>query len=241
MTRTALVTVYAIREFEEGPIRYVGQTSQPLWKRLADHVAHACAEDCPPILRWLYSIYASGRYVHISALQESAPRNSAEKEWIRRLTAEGVDLLNIEHCASKRAAISRAKFADPAMRARHSEAMRAAFGTEARKQEISLRFAGVPKTVEHKEAIRASHVRRLKEVPGAFATLSARAIGLAKNEKRIANSRATHQTDECRAAKSARASAMYAERPEIKEKIAAKARERWARWRAEKEASHAHC
>lgn len=227
--------VYALSE-RDGQIRYVGQTRKPMWQRLADHISTANNEDSRPVLRWIFEVYSRGGEVVAHCLEPRAVLGTSEREWIKLFLDCGIDLLNVEHTPAKGRGVS-ATHAVPANKAKHVAATRAACSTTERSAQLSERFAGVPKSAEHKAAIRNSHLRRLAEVPGALDALSSRANSLAHNEKRIANSAVAHRTPEARAKNSIRMKAVFAARPEIREKIAEAQRKRWARVR---EAAHAN-
>lgn len=94
MHKSITVTVYGLSSSEDGKIRYVGQTTEPLSKRLIHH--HYDAKKLTRIHKsnWIRSVIERGFKVQIIPLQEEAPLHAAEIEWIAKLRAQGYDLVN---------------------------------------------------------------------------------------------------------------------------------------------------
>lgn len=152
----ASCTVYGIYD-ALGELRYVGQTRNPLWKRLADHICKADQDAKRPVLRWLWDVYSAGGAVTIAPLKTNAVPNVDEKKIIKQLIADGRPLLNIDHTPAK-SALVRQTFADPELKAKRSR-IQSERMTPERRASLSARMKGVPKTAEHRAKIAAG--RRL--------------------------------------------------------------------------------
>lgn len=85
--------VYAIRECRNGPIRYVGETGQPVNVRFSSHRSKARRGYQTAVFRWLAT--APGAVVEVlEQLPHDADRKAAEARWIRKLIDEGCELIN---------------------------------------------------------------------------------------------------------------------------------------------------
>ncbi len=73
--------VYGLYSTEDEIIRYVGQTTQPLNRRLHQHLADSKRADyrCS---RWIRKVMRSGYEVKIVAIEEDCTIDEAEKAWI---------------------------------------------------------------------------------------------------------------------------------------------------------------
>lgn len=89
------VKIYALVDPENGLMRYVGQTRQRyLCTRLAQHWL---ARGSTPKSEWIRAIKAKGLRIRIIMLDQVSIDDAvrAEREWIRKLSAEGNHLLNV--------------------------------------------------------------------------------------------------------------------------------------------------
>ena len=88
-------TVYGLQRKDEAQVRYVGQTTRPLHRRLHHHLCTArkdkAARHC---LQWLRKAMRDGVEVEIIPLVREAEWNVTEVEVIRRYREAGVDLVN---------------------------------------------------------------------------------------------------------------------------------------------------
>lgn len=85
--------VYALME-PNGEIRYVGQTSDTLSGRLAQHIWAAKKKRKTYVHKWINSILKKGLKPKIITLEENATWNKSEIEWISKLRSEGNRLTN---------------------------------------------------------------------------------------------------------------------------------------------------
>jgi hypothetical protein len=89
------VSIYGLRSSQDGRLRYVGQTSQPLRQRYHSHVGKAMRRTLKGYLSsWIISVHASGHQVEIFEIEAGAERNTAEIAWINLLRSEGARLVN---------------------------------------------------------------------------------------------------------------------------------------------------
>lgn len=87
-------TVYGLRDSRDGEIRYVGQTSTSLRKRLRCHLSEARL-GADPKSQWIRSVRAEGGAVEIFPLVERAEKDVDEVNQIMLHEADGRDLLNL--------------------------------------------------------------------------------------------------------------------------------------------------
>jgi hypothetical protein len=89
--------VYAIRRADDFVVRYVGQTSQPLERRLTKHFSVARSERTTPFYSWLRKHadedIAIDELEAVSTTREAL--GEAERFWIGLLQANGQPLLNL--------------------------------------------------------------------------------------------------------------------------------------------------
>ena len=96
-------TVYAVREWPGGPIVYIGQTRQPIEKRLEDHYREMyrkvdAKENLYGFHRWLSDHM---NQPHIEVIQVDAEWHTAEAVWIDRARKAGHQLLNVASVVEK--------------------------------------------------------------------------------------------------------------------------------------------
>lgn len=83
--------IYGLVEQGTTEVRYVGRTSKPQKYRLDRHI-WASRINKTRVARWIQSC---GERVEMVVLEADAPdERKAEREWIRKLRAEGADLVN---------------------------------------------------------------------------------------------------------------------------------------------------
>lgn len=85
--------IYALAEPTDGAVRYVGKASRYARSRLTVHLKQATAGSDLPVHVWLRSLGCEPRLVILE--RDVSDRDNAERDWIRRLRAEGADLLNV--------------------------------------------------------------------------------------------------------------------------------------------------
>lgn len=89
-------TVYGLASSEDGVVRYIGQTSGPLKRRVLRHIsfAHRQRRRLTHRDRWLLKIERDGFEVVASVIQDDAMWNVSEMEWIARYADSGARLVN---------------------------------------------------------------------------------------------------------------------------------------------------
>lgn len=138
-------TVYALYASNDPSIRYVGQTTMGVHRRVGHHVARALRKTAKPTHReaWIRKVVRDGHTVEYKVLQECAAWNVDEIRWIKWYTDQGADLVNataggegmIDAPKELRDRISKkvsALWADPAYRAHQSRNMRKPWSAERR-------------------------------------------------------------------------------------------------------------
>lgn len=88
------VTVYGLASSEDGVVRYVGQTTGQLDRRLIHH--HYDAKKLGTIHKsnWIRRVIERGFEIQIVPIEENAPWGSAEIKWIAWYRQNGFDLVN---------------------------------------------------------------------------------------------------------------------------------------------------
>lgn len=98
MTATAILRtchVYGLYSSSGGGIRYVGQTTIGVARRVGHHVALALRETTKTHRDfWIRKVIASGDNVKWVVLQECAVWNTDEIKWIKKLKNDGASLTN---------------------------------------------------------------------------------------------------------------------------------------------------
>lgn len=149
------VTIYGLCSSEEGVLRYVGQTSNPVAYRLNAHINEATKRPKKTHLHhWINKCISSGETIVYLIIEENAERNAAEIKWIAHYRSNGYDLVNTSNGGDG--------FAGPK--------------SEQHKRNISSALKGKSKSKEHKAAVSAA----LKGVPLSLE----RAIKLAEARKK---------------------------------------------------------
>jgi hypothetical protein len=92
MSKPAIV--YGLTSSEDGQIRYIGQTTKPLRRRLREHITSAQRGGMWPIAKWIRKVIRQGFEVQITPLVESAIWDESEIETITTYLAQGAKLLN---------------------------------------------------------------------------------------------------------------------------------------------------
>lgn len=99
MPPATVATIYALMDPRNDAIRYVGRTTQGLRARLSGHLSGGPFNGRARF-DWIRGLAALGLCPKIVPLDVIAGSESdwveAEKRWISKLRAEGVDLLNVE-------------------------------------------------------------------------------------------------------------------------------------------------
>lgn len=91
----AVKAIYVLRDPITDEIRYVGATSDPLWKRLALHVTLS-RDSTTKCAAWIRDVVACGGRPTIDQVMSATESwERAETETIALLRSEGADLLNM--------------------------------------------------------------------------------------------------------------------------------------------------
>lgn len=141
-------TVYGLRDSRDGVIRYVGQTSSPVNKRLASHISEA-NRGSKPKDEWIRSVQLSGAQVEIVTLVDQAEKDVDEVAQIAVFRSQGIELLNItgggaglSHCndatRDRLSASTAARFSDQAEREKTSSATREAMQRDEVKEKLTV-------------------------------------------------------------------------------------------------------
>jgi len=226
-------TIYALVEQGIPGIRYVGKTRQPLWRRFGDHVAKSSATDTRPVLRWIFEVCSRGGHVEILPLQENANWNIDEAAWIKRLTDEGADLLNIELHSQKKSELMLQVYSRPGAREHQRQRSREASQRPEQRAALSAATKGKPHSAEHNASMREAIVAMAAK-PEHKERLSRMGAEQANNQLRLHRSAETHRTPEARAAQSIRTRQLRIDDPSIYERMSEGMRRSWARRKAMK-------
>ena len=89
-----IVKVYGLSSSEDGEIRYIGQTTQTLKKRLDSHVHHPKRTDYLYVCRWIKTVRDAGFSVQCTLLEDNAVWNESERSWIAKFKESGARLTN---------------------------------------------------------------------------------------------------------------------------------------------------
>ena len=92
----ATCTVYGLKSSNDDNIRYIGQTTAPIGRRLREHVTAAqnAANDAP-VQRWIRKALANGFSINIVAIEQDAELDAAEIHWIAHYKSASTDCLNV--------------------------------------------------------------------------------------------------------------------------------------------------
>jgi hypothetical protein len=141
-------TVYGLRDSRDGVIRYVGQTTSPVNRRLSSHLCEA-NRGSKPKDEWIKSVRLSGAQVEIVALVDRAEKDIDEVAQIAIYSSQGVELFNItgggaglSHCndatRDQLSASTVARFSNPSERGKTSSATREAMQRGEVKEKLSV-------------------------------------------------------------------------------------------------------
>jgi hypothetical protein len=88
--------IYALLDPLTFTPRYIGRTANSLGKRLSQHLADTKLRQKTALAGWLRELVAAGQKPPIALLDtvDNEEWRQAEREWIARLQAEGIALLN---------------------------------------------------------------------------------------------------------------------------------------------------
>lgn len=89
-----MTTVYSLSSTRNGEIRYIGQTTQPLGKRLVQHRNYAKLRKVTAVHKWMVSEIEAGFDIRITALVEDAVLHQTEIALIAQYRKNGARLLN---------------------------------------------------------------------------------------------------------------------------------------------------
>lgn len=218
-------TIYFLSDPADPTAGYVGQTKRSAALRFRQHLSQARAGHHAAVYGWLRTVIAAGHLPECTTLASCntlAEANRLEREWIQRKHFDGIALAN-------RTDGGQGPYG-PTFGARIAEAC-ARPQTRARKAEAGRQVAGA--TWSDPEI----HARRTAGIRAAWADPDKRAARMAKlaevrndPERRAtwdANHKAGVNTASVRERRSA-ISSSYANRPEVRARVAAQAKERWA-------------
>lgn len=200
------VTVYSLSSSKDGVIRYIGQTTGRLDKRLIHH--HYDSKRLSTIHKsnWIRSVVDSCYEVVISPIETNAEWGAAEIKWIKFYRDKGVDLVNTtdggegvigyvrdaawrlrrSELIKGRPSGNSGKKLSEEQRRKISEAQRGRVITPEQRAKISASLKGRKKTPEHIEKIAAANRKPVipptdeelaAKAARKFANLSARSKG----------------------------------------------------------------
>lgn len=180
MKAKPLVTVYSLSSSKDGVIRYIGQTTGRLDRRLIHH--HYDAKKLSTIHKsnWIRSVINAGHEVVISALEENAEWGTAERKWIAHYRSLGVDLVNTtdggegvigyvrdQAWRDRRSALMKGRTSPrkgakltPEQRAQISERQKGRTLTDEQRAKLSAALKGKKKSPEHVAKIAAANRAR---------------------------------------------------------------------------------
>lgn len=150
----------------QGVLRYIGQTSQPLERRLAQHRSDSKTSSTR-VANWI----AKHGIPKAEVLEQSDDVNTAERNWIVSLRKAGFDLLNHTEGGEGRVGTPHS----PESRRRMSEAQKRRFSDPEERMAQSARLRGLPKP-----GIVASNKRRRGEKKPGTAAAATKRAGIAK-------------------------------------------------------------
>jgi len=87
--------LYTLSSSEDGRVRYIGQTTGTLKRRLAAHLCYARKIRRSAVQRWIVSVLERGHQIEISLLAENVEWHEAEIAAIADFRARGFSLLNL--------------------------------------------------------------------------------------------------------------------------------------------------
>ena len=96
MSKCSKCIIYSLMSSEDGRVRYIGQTTQSVQRRLAQHLADATSTRSDTRChRWIRKSIRNGYDVTIDVVEENAEINTAEIKWIKHYRTLHDDLTNI--------------------------------------------------------------------------------------------------------------------------------------------------
>lgn len=131
------VVVYGLRSSENGKIRYVGQTTQSLKKRIDAHFTPNKEGRKRRVWKWINGVLSRGFKIEAVVLQENAVWNESEIKWIAWFIDGGSSLVN------------------------STSGGEGTFGrkwTQEQKDHMSMKMSGKKKSPEHIAKLVASHL-----------------------------------------------------------------------------------
>lgn len=138
------VTIYGLASSEDGIIRYIGQTIQPLKRRLYTHTGHARNKYHKNYVgSWIRSVLNKGYTLNIISLEENAEWNTAEIKQIANYKNYGYDLVNLTNGGGGQLGIKRQPMSDEL------------------KEQIRQKKLGTKLTENHKKAIGLAQKNRI--------------------------------------------------------------------------------
>lgn len=95
MTEKSNVIVYGLASSEDGRLRYIGQTTKGLKRRLFEHKYYAKKLKRLPVQKWICSVHEKGYEIIGWIISPVAILHETEKEAITYYKSQGFNLLNI--------------------------------------------------------------------------------------------------------------------------------------------------
>lgn len=89
------VTVYGLSSSQDGVIRYIGQTTQSVAKRLDSHLHPTADGKKRRVWKWLQSVMRNDFLVILTVIEENAVWNESEIRVIAQYRQNGFDLVNL--------------------------------------------------------------------------------------------------------------------------------------------------
>lgn len=182
MKTKPLVTVYSLASSKDGVIRYIGQTTGRLDRRLIHH--HYDAKQLSTVHKsnWIRSVVASGHEIVIAPIEEGAEWGVAEERWIAHYRGLGFDLVNTtdggegvvgyvrdQAWRDRRSALMKGRTSprkgaklSPETRAKISEVQKGRVVTEEQRAKISAALKGRKHSPEHIAKVAAANRARAK-------------------------------------------------------------------------------
>jgi hypothetical protein len=168
-----LCSVYGLYSSEDGEVRYIGQTKQPLASRLTQHLAEAHrSKGNSRAHRWIKKAVSNGFTIGIQLIEANCQWNEAERRWIAVYRAKFPGIMtNLSDggCgyAGKRSLETRAKMRGPKSEA-HKAKMRKKKTAETRER-ISKALIGNDRGVGEKNYFATLTAENVIEIKTALA------------------------------------------------------------------------
>lgn len=185
MKTNPTVTVYSLSSSEDGVIRYIGQTTGRLDRRLIHHRYDAKKLSKIHKSNWIRSVVNSGHDVVIAPVEENAEFAKAEIRWIAHYRSLGFDLVNTtdggegtvgyirdQAWRDRQSAMMMGRKSprkgvklSPETRAKISEVQKGKVISEEHRAKISAALKGRKKSPEHIAKVVAAHRANAKPNP----------------------------------------------------------------------------